>query len=259
MKSDNAKEKIMIFIIISWKQIKKCLNCVKNFLNGKKKGLFLFLLLVSLFFCQRDTIIDIVVYNIKAIMVIFIPCVLVFYWLWGKVDDSKLFDKKSLLTVTSIIIAVLFFVFKNFEINTDKVNAINVANHHNCGVAMSNKELPNSDGRRYSLSYFIIEPYKESLGLAVKYPEVLDFTFLQEMYIKMESVNSLTRLVEELNAITDLSQSENIHKIIVERNKDIATRSEEIMNFACKDLLLKDNSLEHSIREFLLEIKKLNK
>lgn len=239
-----------------FEKFKKKFNQVLDYI--KKNWLWLLALLIVLI--QWNIMVDIISFNIKAFLLIFIPSFLLFRWFWKKAKDGKPFDKKSLLTTSGIILVIFFFLFKNFEINIDKVKAVQVANHHNCGIALGNIKLSeleeNRRGDRFSLNYFIIEPYKENLELAIKYPELLDFTFLQEAYIKMESTNSLVRVVEELNILAaDPFKSDNVRSIMGERNNDIINKSKEISKKICLKHIERKNDLESLIIKILNKLK----
>lgn len=194
-------------IKLNFVKLKSHCKSAFNFLLEKAKPWFyreenlfllLFLIVLILFFNWQWSNVEFFIRANWITLVFIFPFLFLFVWLYKR----NTFDsKESFWTVTSILVAVLFFLFQNADQATTKGFAIYAAHQYNCEVANSIIALDQKENKseNFTLNYFVTEPYLTNVDLLFgNYNEKLGRWLLFAAY-KMQGANTLLALVQGLN------------------------------------------------------------
>ena len=157
--------------------------------------------------------------------------------LYIKTKDKDKITGKDVLTVGSIILTVLFFIFQNTQNQIRKRSYILAANSFNCEIADSivdlEKDLKNNNDlfSSFSLRTFLLQPHIDNSDILYKeaaFPKVLG---------GMQDINSLIKIVHDINlkgieANTDKAVAINTISMYNTQIIDIAKSIKEVLD--CK-------------------------
>lgn len=125
----------------------------------------------------------------RATLLLLLPFVLIFFALWKKSEWNS-----KLLSATSIIIAILFFLFQNAYTVINKIRAFEAAGVYNCNVANTILSLENSKLE----DKFVLVPFAPNL--------YTDMAFIYEYYGNEEG-SKILNVVGDMQATNSLIET----------------------------------------------------
>ncbi|MEK7064898.1 MAG: hypothetical protein AAB963_00455 [Patescibacteria group bacterium] len=180
-------------------------------------------------------------YNFK-ILCLLLPFILIFCAVWEERKTDKPLNKDSLLTFSSIILAILFFLFQDFQMAQDKINTLSIITAHNCDTARNILQLKNKP-TNFGLNSFLVEDYKNNYAFVLKNFGTKNILSIKTNTQRMEGVNTLLRITQD-------NIDQNTRDI---QNKQIVDITKKIIQDIC---LKTDYPPKNLIDKFLRQLSK---
>ncbi len=92
-----------------------------------------------------------------TILFMLVPFLCIFWQFWINSKDKIPVSKSSLLTFSSIILAIFFFLFQSFQDEYGRLITMSMLNAHNCSVAKTYTHELENNGDQFGLNSFLVE------------------------------------------------------------------------------------------------------
>ncbi len=232
------------------RETKRSEKKLKKFFFSILKSFETYLIILSLllFIWHFNDFKIIFIFNSGILLLLFIVILFFIGLLWPELRENS----KNFFTIISIIFAVFFFLFSSTQNKIDKINEVRenksstigmiiTTNSINCGRIFDilNNDNNNKDlAGQFKLNYFIIDVYFDNSAFVYKEFGEKRWQEIIKSATKMEAINSLITIVQNLN----IQMSNESDSLIIARtqdnirkyNKQIIGISEEISNALCK-------------------------